>query len=732
MKSGTRSLWWRVVAVVLAAGAAAVTIFGVWLSPKDTPEAKASFVIAAWGIAAFVVPWAWKKASAASPGLEELGPLADQLAVAVENQWKKAAGERGLLEPTPIPVRWQRPDKPIAGPPEDAVGSKRFAPLPGVATAGLRRLRAGHLGELHELYGGLGSGRIVIAGKPGAGKSGAAVLLILAALDHRRSLSDSERARIPVPVMFTLHGWDPSNQKAHDWLAERLSQTYPMFEGRHGRGKAGDLLADGRITVILDGLDEIPKDMRPVALEALSQQATFRLILLTRSDEMVDAAKHELLQGAAAIEMQDVDARTAAAYLRSTQPHPPPHGWHKLITCLSRQPGGQLAQALNNPLMLTIVRETYRSGDDAGELLDLHGVTGHAASSEDIANHILDRVLPTAYAQRPGEPPPRYNGESVERVLRYIAARMNEDGTRDLQWWQISGWAHAGPRVAVTGLVLGLSSGLAFGLVFGLTGGLVAGFVLGLLAGVVAGIEAQPPRRMAPVQWRRLHERRSLIYGFGSGLVAGLSIGLGRSLTWGLAVGLVFGLFFWLLNAVVWTATDDTSPLSPLASWRSDRAFGLWWGLVFVFLFGFLGVLWWQLKYGFLTGPLTRVGLRTEPAWGLVIGLTSGLGIGIVACFIYSETWGASLAFVQLARSYGTPVRLMRFLEDARKRNVLRTVGPVYQFRHARLQDWLADKESVAAPDRVKPGPTAGGAEAPVAEVGTQARSAKPPPPPAS
>jgi hypothetical protein len=32
----------------------------------------------------------------------------------------------------------------------------------------------------------------------------------------------------------------------------------------------------------------------------------------------------------------------------------------------------------------------------------------------------------------------------------------------------------------------------------------------------------------------------------------------------------------------------------------------------------------------------------------------------------------------------------MNFLDDARERNVLRTVGPVYQFRHARLQDRLA------------------------------------------
>ena len=35
----------------------------------------------------------------------------------------------------------------------------------------------------------------------------------------------------------------------------------------------------------------------------------------------------------------------------------------------------------------------------------------------------------------------------------------------------------------------------------------------------------------------------------------------------------------------------------------------------------------------------------------------------------------------------------MRFLEDARSRSVLRTVGPVYQFRHALLQDRLAVQE---------------------------------------
>ncbi len=38
----------------------------------------------------------------------------------------------------------------------------------------------------------------------------------------------------------------------------------------------------------------------------------------------------------------------------------------------------------------------------------------------------------------------------------------------------------------------------------------------------------------------------------------------------------------------------------------------------------------------------------------------------------------------------------MRFLEDARERGVLRIVGAVYQFRHARLQDRLAVQATAA------------------------------------
>ena len=242
MSERARRFWPLAAAAVIAV----VTVAGpvaVWRSRNRADlEGFAGFAISAAGIAAGWIAWVWRHKSSQGSEVvsgQELGRLADLLAGAVEAEWTRAAGEQ--------------------------------------------RLRAGLVSELHEVYGGLGSGRLMIAGGPGSGKSGAAVLLILAALRHRRSVPEQARPQVPVPVMFTLHGWDPGTQKTRDWLAGRLCRTYPLFGGKPGAGAARRMLDEGRIAVILDGLDEIPEDLRPAVLRALSQQATFRLVLLTRS-----------------------------------------------------------------------------------------------------------------------------------------------------------------------------------------------------------------------------------------------------------------------------------------------------------------------------------------------------------------------------------------------------------------------------------------------------------------
>ena len=72
----------------------------------------------------------------------------------------------------------------------------------------------------------------------------------------------------------------------------------------------------------------------------------------------------------------------------------------------------------------------------------------------------------------------------------------------------------------------------------------------------------------------------------------------------------------------------------------------------------------------------------------LVLGPVIGLAIGISL-----TAWGQWLVFarVWLPLTGRLPWSVAAFLDDACRRGVLRQVGAVYQFRHARLQAHLTD-----------------------------------------
>jgi hypothetical protein len=692
-----RSLWSAVLVAAVVAGAVWV-VWVVWRSPHRSDLATfGAFAAAVVTIAAGQIAWVKNLGVGRRGGDSQQGAfdrVADLLSAAVKDQWTRAALDR-RLQPEPIAVRWARPSGPFAGTVSAAADSRQFQPLPGLTATRRRDLRTGQIWDLHAIYGGLGSGRLMIVGTAGSGKTGAAVLLVLAALKHREQVPDKDRPLVPVPVMFTLHGWDPNTQRIEDWLASRLQQTYPLFRG----GADGtQLVRAGRVAVILDGLDEIAAELRPVVLRALSQQAAFRVVVLARSAETAAAARHGLLEGAVALELQGIDPSAAADYLTRVQLDPAPREWRELVGRLRQAPDSPIAKALSSPLVLTLVRDTYRNGDDVRELLNFCDAASHGILGEDIENYLLDRVLPAAYAPRPGEPAPRYDLQAAQHTLGYIAARMNQDSTRDLAWWRIPAWAPAAPRVIATGLIVGLAVGLG-GLGAGLAAGLGAwrgaglgvGLVFVLLVGLMARRGNEAPQRIGRLRWRQLFSRPALVVGLvaslGIGLVAGLVLGLVAGLVVGLGGGLVTGLVTGLVFGLSRPAADNASPLTPRASWQRDQAFGFLAGLVA----GLAAGLVVGLMAGLVAGPWA--GLVAGPIVGLVLGLISGL--------TYPQTWEVALTLAQLARRRHTPIRLMRFLEDARERDVLRTVGPVYQFRHARLQDRLADQGCMAThPDQ--------------------------------
>ena len=69
-----------------------------------------------------------------------------------------------------------------------------------------------------------------------------------------------------MPVLMTLHGWDPIRQPLRDWLTGRLVRDYPFLKTRTASANlAGRLIDSGRIAAILDGLDGRVDETNPYA-----------------------------------------------------------------------------------------------------------------------------------------------------------------------------------------------------------------------------------------------------------------------------------------------------------------------------------------------------------------------------------------------------------------------------------------------------------------------------------
>ena len=298
--------------------------------------------------------------------------------------------------------------------------------------------------------------------------------------------------------------------------------------------------------MILDGFDLLQPDLRQAALQALSQQAVFRVVLLARTSEMTTAARQGFLDAAVEIELQGIDTADVVDYLTRVQLDPMPAGWQQLTDRLRSDPQGPLAEALSNPATPALVRDTFRSGDSTDALLSLGDVGGPGA----IEGFLLDRVVPAAYMPRPGAPVPRFGLRVAHRALTYLAVRMSQDGTQDLAWWRVPAWSARVPRILAVGLALGVVFGVLTGALAGLKPGLAFGAGTGLVFGAVVAL-ADGRRRgsRSPVPQAAPRRRRVAI---GAWLVAGLVFALGgrllfspvHSLVFRLAGGLGFGLVF--------------------------------------------------------------------------------------------------------------------------------------------------------------------------------------------
>ncbi|GHH52597.1 transcriptional regulator with XRE-family HTH domain [Streptomyces candidus] len=665
-----------------------------------------------------------------------LSEVTDHLADVLQGRWQREVEQRGAHNPFPLPVRWQ----PVPAELADHWDNVRRVPPGGCA--GPLDL-AGDLTEIADVYRRVPSGRLVVLGRAGSGKT---ILTLRFVLDYLATRTSAD----PVPVVFSLGSWNPTAEPLREWLVDRLLRDHPdlVAAAPGGSTLAAALVDAGRILPVLDGFDELPGGLHRDALLALNA-TSLPALLTSRLPEFRRAVEaSDVLAGAAGIAITDLTPADFSDYLRrsSRTTH-----WEPVLDELRARPDSQagknLIEVLRTPLMVTLVRSTYNNTDyDPAALLD----TQRFPTPNDLEDHLLGSFVPTVYRRHgAGARRPAWTQDRVQRWLGHLAGHLDRLGTPDLAWWQLGTSLSRTSRilgvVLASALVTTLCDWLVYlpqyvsvlGLVPGLRAGLLEGLLLGPLVGLGFGlvyalmtVHFRTTFEPARVQMRwdgpktRAPVVRSVLTRFGTGCLGGLSMGLGHQvlaafgrallhgtpssldtlltttlhhmlvygLVFGLAAGMVFGL-----AAVLEAPVDLASATSPLAMLRTDRTTVIRRVLVLAPVFALTITFGGVLVVGLLQGPLGPLD------WSLGYGWTAGALGGMTGALSYTfafTAWGQWLLFsrVWLPLTGRLPWALPAFLDDAYRRGVLRQVGAVYQFRHARLQDHLNRAEQRTSP----------------------------------
>ncbi|MGW1976854.1 NACHT domain-containing protein [Streptomyces sp. NPDC001889] len=659
----------------------------------------------------------------------DAGEVADQLADSVSGQWTEEATARELREPRVIPLSWAATERQVAARAEAIFGTRTGRVLRMSLEGRLEGDFSTACAQLADGYGRIPSGRLVVLGEPGGGKTVLALMLTLGLLAQRAPQG-------PVPVMLSVSSWDPVNKSLDDWITDTLAAQY--YGGQTHAPRL--LLSRQMLLPVLDGLDEIPEAARRNAVRALNAACGDGrgLVLTCRSTEYQDVIEggSAPLRRAPVVEVAAVPVVDAVNYLAEVD-WPEGVDWRPVYARLDEHPEGAAATALSTPLTLTLARSVYRNcGRDPAELLDFDSRHG-------VEDHLVDHIIPAAYAPAPGSLPLpdddtwQRNAEQAERYLTFLATHLHGYGERDLAWWRMSGRLFSRWAGLVVGLSLGLLTMLLAAGVQKLLGGDVGyAAVLGAGVAVLAMLTwyAAPERPPGRVSFARRGSLRRLCAGFGAGFAlasapAVMVLGTQAVMTtygegWttadvvalsqmaafaagaALAVGAAFAVHQWLN-----TPPEGSARATPVGLLHQDRNSALVGAGLAGVIFGaaavpllvtsvslafvvFLALMGWAGEPR-LTDILARVTDETGAYDSLprVLAATVLLGTVFSVLMLLHRAWTKfALLRVFLAAGGKVPWNFVRFLSDARDRQLLRQSGGTYQFRHIHLQERLAGR----------------------------------------
>jgi tetratricopeptide (TPR) repeat protein len=394
------------------------------------------------------------------------------LAESVKRFWIEGVLERSLHEVATLELGKQPLSDAVEHPWERILELPEHAP---VAMAGEKKI-----GEIFSETGHA----LLILGEPGAGKT--VTLLELARELIWRFETDPTQA---VPVVLNLSTWHDKRRSLASWIESELKNKYfvPLRRSRAW-------VADSRLILLLDGLDEVPVGSRASCVRAINEflQSTGVPGIAVCSRRTEYTTLPERLSFTAAVCLQPLTFEQIDRYLEN--------GGSRLATLrqlINHDPS--LQELARSPLMLNVIYLAYQD-------LPIAAIANQSNQDpESRRTHLFECYVKRMF-QRLGKAPEAYPQERSKRWLSWLARQMRRHSLtvfllENLQpSWLASSrqcWRYAvASRVCVAlGWVLSLFALLTLAMLpvtfkttlEGLAFTVLTGITLGTVAGVAAG-----------------------------------------------------------------------------------------------------------------------------------------------------------------------------------------------------------------------------------------------------
>ncbi|WP_367390114.1 NACHT domain-containing protein [Lewinella sp. LCG006] len=504
-------------------------------------------------------------------------------------------------------------------------------------------------------------GRLLIIGEPGAGKTTLLLQLAIKLL---------ERDEAQIPFIINIATWRSRFSSVEKWLLELLPQM------GFSKALARQMITEQRLLLLLDGLDEVAEEERSVFLNAVanygkSNQARF--VICSRIREYTDTVDAPVN---GQVMVNPLTLTQIEQGLKDTA-SPEANG---LLDAIAKD--ALLAKVLIVPFYLNTIQLLFASK----KVLEEFKFTSNKIVK--IEQEIIAAFVDDA-TNKLGD----YSREQVRKWLAFLASRMNRYNLVDVELSSFQyHWCNLNEKQILSQsfvffLIASLSYSLTLSLLFGLCSGLISCLLTGLASLLFSG----------------------LLYGLYFGFVVWLALGL--------AVGLVVGLFGMIVkgikkrNIIIAIQTDIDIETKDKLVWSPSL-------LKISFKNSFRLILVAGLIAGLVFG--IAVGFTINPIAGLVAGLVTSLVSSLVHILVrglgyildsnrsylkihhpyqrfYASMWSLHFSIIQhfhlryiLYKKGLLPWRLVDFLNEATKNNILESDGGSWRFRHRILQDYFA------------------------------------------